>query len=125
MNLFDEKSEEIILKDEKLYKNNYELINSFINFYNKIYKTVILSENNKMCDFFIDDNNINKYYKEIYLQFIKKQNKEIKDLLKIKIEEGIFNSNSLDKVYIQNITEDYIFLLKMRENYSFIDIIFN
>ena len=124
-NILREDSEEIILKYEELYKNNYELINSFINFYNKVYKTVILSENNKLCDFFIDDNNnIGKFYKKIYLQFIKQQNKEIKDLINIKIEERIFNSNSLDKVNIQNITEDDIFLLKIPGKFPFIDIIF-
>ena len=89
-------------------------------------KKLILKKSSKLSNLFIDDNNsIGKSYKEIYKKFIKEQNNEIKELIKKKINDGIFDSSALVKVNIQNITEDEIFLLNLPKKYSFIDIIFN
>ena len=140
LNLFNEKyshkisreeSEQFVLEDEELYKNNTKLINNFIDFYNNLNikdennKKLELSKTNKLCNFFIDDNNsISKSLKYIYNIFIEKQNNEINDLIKNKVNEGIFDENSTFKVNIQNINDDEIFTLDLPKKY-FIDIIFN
>ncbi len=88
--------------------------------------TLKLDKNNKLSDFFVDNNtDIGKSYKEIYLKFIKKQNEELNPLLKIKIDNEIFEKNCTKKVNIQNINEKEIFTLKLPENFPFIDIIFD
>lgn len=85
-----------------------------------------LKKTSKLSNFFVDDNNsFGKSYKEIYKKFIKEQNNEIKELIKKKINDGIFDSSALVKVNIQNITENEIFLLNLPRKYDFIDIIFN
>ena len=141
LNLFNEKyslsisrkkAEQIILKDEQLYKENKIPINEFISFYNSLNiqndkkKVLQLSEENKLSDFFINDNNeIGKSYKNIYNKFIEEQNNEISDLLDIKIEKGIFDKNCKNKINIQNANENDIFLLIYQKKFSLIDSIFN
>ena len=54
--------------------------------------------------------------------FIKRQNNEIKDILDIKINVGIFNSSCRNKINVQQIKEEDIFTLNQS---SFIDILYN
>ena len=126
-----EYAEKTTLKDTEIYKNAElsKLIDKFIKFYNELKisdgkgKEIILTNNNNLVDFVIDDNNvIGKTYKNIYKIFIEKQNNEIKDILEIKINEGIFNINCKNKINVQQIKEDEIFTLN---KFSFIDIIYN
>ena len=56
------------------------------------------------------DNNIGYFETErIYKIFIEQQNNEINDLIDLKINEGVFNSNSKNKINAQQIQEDEIF----------------
>ena len=129
-----EYAEKTPLKETEIYNNAElsKLIDKFIKFYNDLKITdnngneMRLTNKNKLEDFVIDDNNeIGKSYKNIYTKFITKQNNEIKDLLDIKINEGIFNTISRNKIYSQQIKNDEIFILNTSEKFSFIDIIYN
>jgi len=137
LNLFREKysyfitrddAENTIMKDVDLYKYNKKLIDKFIEFYNSLEKNKLnnnfLSNDNKLCHFFIDENNsIGKSYIDIYNDFILLQNKLLEPLLDIKIENGIFDLNCKNEVSIQNVKEDQIFSFDL-PNKSFLDIIF-
>ena len=121
------------LKDEKIYINNKGLIKGFINFYNSLQLTnesngqiLILSEDNPLSDFFIDDNNeFGKSYKYIYHQFINQQNNEISELLDKKIEKGIFESNCKNTINIQSADDNDIFTINLPNKFSFIEVLFN
>ena len=122
------------LKVDDVYQNqsNSELIDKFIKFYNKLKiknnkKEVIkLTNENNLSDFLLDsDNEIGKTYIVIYKQFIKKQNKELEQLLDAKIISEVFNSNCTNKINIQEIQEDEIFTFKMPKKFAFIDLVFN
>ena len=125
-------AEKTFLKDTEIYKNveNSILIDKFINYYNGLKITdnngneiILKIDKNKLSDFVIDDNNeIGKTYKNIYKIFIEKQNKEIEDILTIKIKDGIFNSNCKNKINIQQIREDEIFIF---DKFALIEILFN
>ena len=131
-----EYAEKTLLKDTEIYKNaeNAKLIDKFIKFYNEL-KIVDSSkkkemklkvDKNNLNDFVIDNNNeYGKTYREIYKKFIDKQNNEIKDILDIKIKEGIFNINCKNKINVQQIKEDEIFTFNTSEKFSFIDTIYN
>ena len=130
-----EYAEKHLLKDIEIYKNsdNAKLIDKFIKFFNglkivegqgKEFKLKI--DKNALSDFVIDDNNkFGRTYKDIYEEFIKKQNKELENLLDIKIKEGIFNSNCKNRINVQQIKEDEIFTFNISDKFSFIDVIFN
>ena len=142
LNLFFEKysnhisrsdAEKKILKNEDIYIENNELIDSFITFFNNLKKEdpekkkKILELNNEchLIDFFITDNKFGKAYKDIYQSFIKEQNNRIQDLLGIKIQNGIFDETCLNKINIQQINEKEIFTFNLPKEISFIDILFN
>ena len=121
-----------VLKNQEIYKDNSENIDNFIKFYNDLNmkkdtkNTFKLDKNNKLSDFFVDDNtDIGKSYKEIYQKFIKKQNEELNPLWKIKIDKKKKKKNCTKKVNIQNINENEIFTLKLPKTFPFIDIIFD
>ena len=121
-----------ILKDEDIYKENYEIIDDFIKFYNDLKKknskktALKLDKESKLINFFVDDDtDIGKSFIEIYQKFIEKQNMELEPLLKIKIDKEIFEKGCLKKVNIQNSNENELFTLKLPKNFSFIDIAFN
>ena len=130
-----EKSNKIMLKDlkgEPFYNDNKELIKNFIEFFNDLQQTdekekmLKLSENNKLSDFFIDDDNIfGKCYKSIYNHFIEEQNKAISGLLDKKINKGIFDRDCKNKINIQSANPDEVFITNISEKFSFIQIIFN
>ena len=63
--------------------------------------------------------------KKIYKNFIEEQNKRIYDILKIKYQDGTFNSNCMKKINIQKIKADEIFTDNLWENINFIEIVFN
>ena len=74
----------------------------------------------------IDDNNeFGKSYKDIYKRFIDLQNKEIIELLDIKIDNGVLDYNCKQKIHIQNIKKNEIFVLSLPKKFSFINILFN
>ena len=74
----------------------------------------------------IDDNNeFGKSYKDIYKRFIDLQNKEITELLDIKIDNGVLDCNCKQKIRIQNIKKNEIFVLSLPKKFSFINILFN
>jgi hypothetical protein len=116
---------------------NKKLIDDFIKFYNKLKikenkdnknsNVIKLKEDkNHLCDFVLDDNNkIGKTYKNIYKEFINKQNKEIENILYLKIMAGTSDSKSIKRKNIQQIKEDEIFTLKVSKKFSFINVIFN
>ena len=127
-----EDAEKNIIKEDEIYKENSEIIDNFIKFYNDLKKknekkkSLKLDIESKLSDFFVDDNtDIGKSYKEIYQEFIKKQNAELEPLLKIKIDKEIFDKNCRKKVNVQNINENEIFTLNLPNNFSFTDIAFN
>ena len=120
------------LKDEDIYNQNRSAIKSFINFYNNLNledsknKTLKLSEESKLADFFIDDQNeFGKSYKKIYAEFIKEQNEEISDLLENKIEKEVFERNCKDKINIQSASENEIFITNLSDKFSFVEVVFN
>ena len=127
-------AENLLLKDTELYKNadKSKLIDKFIKFYNDLKlkdkgkELKLKAEKNHLSDFVLDDNNdYGKTYIDIYKIFIEKQKNEIKDILDIKIKEGIFNSNCKNKINVQQIKEDEIFNINPSEKFSFIDIIYD
>ena len=141
LNMFNDKyshiiergdDKKIILENEKLYKDNKILIDEFIKFYNQLNlvdgkkNPISLSNKSDLSNFFIDDQNeIGKSYKKIYQNFIEQQNREIQELLDIKIREEKFDQNCKNKVNIQNIKEDEIFTLNLPNDTSFTDIVFD
>ena len=108
-NISREDAERLKLKEVDVYSNNVELFNNFIKYYNSLGmkdnkgNTIKLSENNSLCDFFLDDDNIiGRTYKDIYKKFIKEQNEKIEKLLDMKNEMK-------NRINIQKINEDEIF----------------
>ena len=116
-----EYSEKNKLKDEEIYKNNQNLIDKFINFYND----KNLSVNNPLCDFLLVDDKFGINYKKIYENFTKKQNEKLEKLLDLKIESGVFDTNCKNRINIQQINENEIFTLRFPKQISFTDILFN
>ena len=120
------------IKDEDIYIHNRSVIKSFIDFYNNLKledsknKYLKLSEENKLTDFFIDDQNeFGKSYKKIYAEFIKEQNEEISDLLENKIEKEVFERNCKDKINIQSASENEVFITNLSDKFSFVEVAFN
>ena len=127
-----EDAEKNIIKEDEIYKENSEIIDNFIKFYNDLKKKnekkkiLKLDIESKLSNFFVDDNtDIGKSYKEIFKEFIKKQNEELEPLLKIKIDNEVFDKNCRKTINVQNISENEIFTLKLPNNFSFTDIAFN
>ena len=108
------------------------MIKRFITFYNNLEikdskgDLIKLDENtNNISDFFIDENNrFGKSYKDIYKNFIKKQNEEIDNLLEIKINKEIFDKNCKNKINIQEINENDIFSFNSINDFCFTKLIF-
>ena len=120
------------IKNEDLFIDNRDAIKNFIKFYNglslkdKDGNPLILSDESKLADFFIDDNNeFGKSYKKIYAEFIKEQNKEISDLLDNKIKKGIFERDCENKICIQSANSNEIFILNLPDKFSFVEVVFN
>ena len=129
-NISRNQAEKIRLKDTEIYSKNKELIDNFIKIFNNLeienIKCEKLDSNNFLCDFFIDENNnFGKAYKIIFNTFIRQQNKEIENLLDLKISNGIFDLNCKNKINIQEINKNDIFNLKLPEDFSFINILFH
>ena len=143
LNLFNEKysnkipketGEKQILKDSDIYQNmnNIKSIDNFIKIYNnfkledKGKKLKLNANENSISDFFLyDDNKYGKSYKEIYREFIKKQNEKLEELLDLKIKNYTLKSTSKIKINIQQIKEKEIFTYDTHNNFNFTDIIFN
>ena len=111
-----EEAEKIYLEDEVIYRDNIEMFDDFIKFYNGLKikaekgKTLKLDTKNKLIDFFVDENtSFGKSYIEIYQKFIKKQNTDLTKVLDKKKEKEIFNKNCKKRINIQNINENEIF----------------
>ena len=119
------------LKDTKIYINNKQLFDNFIDFYNnlelkELYNKENISNDNTLNNFFIDGNNkFGKTYKIIYKHIIKQQNELIENLLDAKIDKGIFDANSKNKINVQFINENELFSLNLPKNIKFIDIVYN
>ena len=125
-------SERKTIKDSDIYieENNKKSIDKFIKIYNSFElkdsegNILELNVENKICDFLlIDDNKYGKSYKEIYKKFINKQNEELEDLLNKKISSGEFNNNCKERINVQQIKKNEIFILSKSSN--FIEILFN
>ena len=125
-------SERKTIKDSDIYieENNKKSIDKFIKIYNSFElkdsegNILELNVENKICDFLlIDDNKYGKSYKEIYKKFINKQNEELEDLLNKKISSGEFNNNCKERINVQQIKKNEIFILS--KNSNFIKILFN
>ena len=120
------------IKDEEIYINNREAIKEFISFYNNLSDKEVkneklkLSDESKLADFFVsDDNEFGKSYKKIYNKFIEEQNKEITDLLDIKIEKGIFERNCKNEINIQSANSNEIFIINLPDKFSFVEVAFD
>ena len=119
------------IKDEEIYYENRNLIHDFISFYNNLKinnqnnVTLELSEKSKLSDFFVDESDFGKSYKDIYKKFINEQNSQILDLLDIKIGRGIFESDCKNTINIQSANPDEIFITNLPEKFSFIEVVFN
>ena len=118
------------MKDVEIYWNNKELFDNFIKIYNnfeiKNIKKEKISNNNSLCDFFIEDNNnFGKTYIIIYKNFIAQQNMKISNLIDLKITKGIFDTSYKNKINVQCIDKNEIFNLNQTNNFSFLDILFN
>ncbi len=121
-------SEKNKLKDEKIYKDNSEKIDKFIDFIKSTDENIKLSNENYLNDFLLDDKNkFFEIYKHIYKTFAEEQNKKLDGLLNIKINTGIFDISCRNKINIQQIKENEIFTLIFPKDAdtTFIDIIFN
>ena len=130
-NVTREYAEKTKLEDIEIYRENKELFNKFIKFFNSVEIKDIknkekLSSKNPLSNYFIiDSSNFGKAYKRIYEKFIQVQNDKLNDLLDIKIEKGQFDINCKNRVNIQQITEKEIFNSKLPNDDSFINILFN
>ena len=119
------------LKDLEIYEKNLELINEFINLYNKLPKeandkNLSISISNNLSDFLLDDNNkFGNSYKKIYIKFAKEQNQKLENLLDIKIEKGIFEQNCKNRINIQQVNEKEIFTMILPKKVSFMNILFD
>ena len=120
------------IKDEEIYINNRDSIKEFISFYNSLNDKEVkneklkLSDESKLADFFVsDDNEFGKSYKRIYNKFIQEQNKEIADLLDIKIDKGIFESNCKNEINIQSANSNEIFIINLPDKFSFVEVAFH
>ena len=128
-----EKAQKILIKDTELYKENTELIDQFMKYYNNLKiknnKGEFIQLNideNYLSDFFIDENNeIGKSYKKIYKNFIDKQNQELTKLLTLKNNKEILEFSNKNKINIQTIKENEILNLCSNKNFSFINILFD
>ena len=128
-----ETSERQTIKNSDIYieeENNKKSIDKFIKIYNDFKfqdsegNILELNVENKICDFLlIDDNKYGQSYKEIYKIFINKQNEELEDLLNKKISSGEFNNNCKERINVQQIKKNEIFILSKSSN--FIEILFN
>ena len=125
-------SETKTLKNSDIYfdTNNKKLIDDFIKLFNsfeledKERNKLKLGVENKLCDFLlVDENKYGQSYKKIYKEFIKKQNNELEDLLNKKINSGEFNINCKNRINVQQIKENEIFILHKKS--SFIKTLFN
>ena len=126
-NITREKAENLRINNIGLYQKNPELINKFIDIYNKFeckYKNLNIDKN-YLCDFVLDENNkYGKSYKKIYKEFTEQQNKKL-EILDIKSKQGKFNSNCLMKINIQKIKEEEIFSYKIFKKLNFYEVMFN
>ena len=114
--------------DIYIEEKNVKLIDDFIKLYNgfKIEdnegnKLELNKDKNYIIDFLlIDDNKYGNSYRKIYKEFIAKQNNELKS---IKINSEELDSNSKNKINIQQIKENEIFSLTKKFNFT--KVIFN
>jgi hypothetical protein len=118
----------IRLKEVQIYKENNELFDKFIEFYNNVVIDDLnikdkLSIDNPLIDFFItDDNRYGRTYKIIYKKCIDLQNNMIINILK---EKGIFDTYNQNRYKIQQLDENQIFSLNLPKNTSLIDVLFS
>ena len=103
-----------------------DILNSFGLKDNKRKKMEIDIEKNYICDFlFIDNNKNGQKYKEIYDNYINKQNKVLKDLLNKRVVSGLFVCDCKIKKNIQQMKGGAIFTLKMPKKLDFISLLFD
>ena len=129
-----DEAERKIINTSKIYadEKNAKLIDDFIELYNSFdleddeKKALELNkEKNTIIDFLlIDDNKYGKSYKKIYMEFINKQNKSLESLLNEKIDTGIFNSKSKNRISVQKIKKSEIFTSENIDK-TFTNAIFN
>ena len=133
-NISREYAKKTKLKDVEIYINNMNLIDKFIDFFNSLdikyprysKSKIILTENNSLSDFLLDENNVyGRIYEDIYKNFIKMQNETLEILFDLKIEKGIFDINCKDRIDIQKIKKEEIFNLNLSNNLIFIDILYS
>ncbi len=145
LNLFNDKysnqisrefAEKTLIKNSDIYEPNKDLIEDFIDLYNDL---EIIEENdgkkeklklninkNYICDFLLlDENKYGRSYKKIYQKYIELQNKELENLLDIKIDKRIFNDNCKIKINVQQIKENEIFTFDIPKIFNFISVVCN
>ena len=81
---------------------------------------------NCICDLVLDDNNkYGKAYMGLYKKFAELQNDKLKDLINKKYVLGVFKSDCINKINIQQIKEDEIFTFNIPKKFNFINVVFN
>ena len=134
-----ENAEKTLIINCVLYKdpNNKDLIDDFFDLYNSfefkvknndlnVEKLELNINKNYICDFLlIDENKYGKTYKKIYEKYIEMQNKELENLLDIKIDKRIFNDNCKIRINAQQIKENEIFTFDLPKIFNFISVLCN
>ena len=127
-----EKAESKKIIDIDIYQQNRDLINKFIEIFNKYEfkikdkKLELNVNNNCLCDFILDENNkYGKCYKRFYEEFAQKRNKKLLEFLDIKSKEGKYNSNCFMEIDIQQINGEEIFTDDAFKKLNFIEVMFN
>ena len=139
LNLFNERySNQITRKngetqtiiDSDIYQEsaeNSKLIDKFVEIYNNFnLKHELKVGKNCIGDLVLDDNNkYGKTYIALYKKFTELQNDKLKDLINKKCVLGVFKSDCINKINIQQIKEDEIFTFNIPKKFNFINVVFN
>ena len=136
LNLFNERySNQITRKngetqtiiDSDIYQEsaeNSKLIDKFVEIYNNFnLKHELKVRKNCIGDLVLDDNNkYGKTYIALYKKFAELQNDKLKDLINKKCVLGVFKSDCINKINIQQIKEDEIFTFNIPKKFNFINV---
>ena len=139
LNLFNERysnqitrktAEKQTIKDCDIYQEsteNSKLIDKFVEIYNNFnLKHELKVSKNCIGDLVLDDNNkYGKTYIALYKKFAELQNDKLKDLINKKCVLGVFKSDCINKINIQQIKEDEIFTFNIPKKFNFINVVFN
>ena len=117
-------AEKKIFKNEQIYRDNKELCDNFIKFWNNQKTKEELKIEMPLKKFLLD--NENKDFINIYYSFIQIQNKILQPLIEQKVRNAIFKENDKEKIPIQKINDNEILTFTIGNEYkNFNNIILN